>query len=207
MTSSIVIQKPTGGAQQLILLFHGVGSSAEDLVPIGQEFATKLPTAMVVSLDGLQASDFGQGRQWFSVAGITEENRPERIAVAMPAFQALVQQMQQLSGVSANDTTLIGFSQGSIMSLESTQIQPQLASRVIAFSGRFALAPKVAPKGTVVHLIHGDADSVVSVENSLNGAKQLKALGAEVTLDIEPGMSHGINGRMMSLALEKIVST
>jgi phospholipase/carboxylesterase len=203
MTSSIVIQKPVETPQQLILLFHGVGSSAENLVPVGQQFATKFPTAMVVSLDGLQACDLGQGRQWFSVAGITEENRPARIAAAMPAFQALVQQIQKVSGVSADQTTLIGFSQGSIMSLESTQIQPKLAARVIAFSGRFAVGPVVAPKGTVIHLIHGDADPVVSVENSRSAAQKLQALGAEVSLDIEPGMSHGINDRMLSIALCK----
>lgn len=58
MTSSIVIQKPVGAPQQLILLFHGVGASAQDLVPVGKQFAAKFPAAMVVSLEGLQASDF-----------------------------------------------------------------------------------------------------------------------------------------------------
>ena len=204
MTSSIVIQQPAVAPQQLILLFHGVGSNAQDLVPVGKQFAAKFPTAMVVSLDGLQASDFGQGRQWFSVAGITEESRPERVAAAMPAFQALIQKLQKTSGVSADKTTLIGFSQGSIMALESTQRLPTLTGHVIAFSGRFATAPTVTPKGTVVHLIHGEADSVISVENSRNAAKQLQALGAKVSLDIEPGMSHGINARIMALALEKL---
>lgn len=204
MTSSIVIQNPVGAPQQLILLFHGVGASAQNLVPVGKQFASKFPAAMVVSLEGLQASDFGQGRQWFSVAGITEENRPERVAAVMPAFQALIQQLQKESGVVADQTTLIGFSQGSIMALECTQLRPILAGHVIAFSGRFASAPTVAPKETVVHLIHGDADPVVSVEYSLNAAKQLQALSAKVTLDIEPGMSHGINARMMSLALDKL---
>jgi phospholipase/carboxylesterase len=204
MPSSIVIQRPAGTPQQLFLLFHGVGSNAQDLVPVGQQFAAKFPDAMVVSLEGLQASDFGQGRQWFSVAGITEESRPARVAAAMPAFQALIQQFQKTSGVSAAKTTLIGFSQGSIMALESTQHVPTLAGHVIAFSGRFASAPAIAPKGTSIHLIHGDADQVIAVENSRNATKQLQSLGANVTLDIEPAMGHGINARMMSLALSKV---
>jgi phospholipase/carboxylesterase len=205
MSSSIVIQKPAGAPQKLILLFHGVGASANDMVPVGKQFSAKFPAAMVVSLEGVQPSDFGQGRQWFSVAGITEENRPERVAAAMPAFQALIQQLQKESGVLADQTTLVGFSQGSIMALESTQNPPLLAGHVIAFSGRFAKAPTVAPTGTAIHLIHGDADPVMSVESSRSAAKQLQALGAKVTLDIEPGMSHGINARMMSLAVEKLL--
>ena len=204
MPASIVIQKPAGAARQLILLFHGVGSNAQDLVPVGQQFAARFPEAMVVSLEGLQPSDFGQGRQWFSVAGITEESRPARVAAVMPAFQALIQQLQQTSGVSAAKTTLIGFSQGSIMSLESTQKAPALAGHVIAFSGRFASAPLVAPMGIAIHLIHGDADAVIAVDNSRNAAMQLQTLGASVSLDIEPGMGHGINAHMMSLALGKL---
>jgi phospholipase/carboxylesterase len=204
MPSSIVIQRPAGTPQQLFLLFHGVGSNAQDLVPVGQQFAAKFPDAMVVSLEGLQASDFGQGRQWFSVAGITEESRPARVAAAMPAFQALIEQLQKVSGVSAAKTTLIGFSQGSIMALESTQREPTLAGHVIAFSGRFASAPTIVPKGTSIHLIHGDADQVIPVEQSRIAARQLQTLEANVTLDIEPAMGHGINARMMSLALSKV---
>jgi phospholipase/carboxylesterase len=205
MPPSILIHKPAGAPQRLFLLFHGVGSNAQDLVPVGQQFATKFPDAMVVSVEGLQASDFGQGRQWFSVAGITEESRPARVATVMPAFQALIEQIQKISGVSAEKTTLIGFSQGSIMALESTQHAPTLAGRVIAFSGRFAKAPVLAPKGTVIHLIHGDADQVISVEHSRNAASQLHAMGANVSLDIEPGMGHGIDARMISLALGKVI--
>jgi phospholipase/carboxylesterase len=204
MTASIVIQKPPGAAQQLILLFHGVGSNAQDLVPVGQQFAAKFPNAWVMSLDGLQASDFGQGRQWFSVAGVTEANRPARVAAVMPAFRALIEQLQKDCGVSAAHTTLIGFSQGSIMSLESTQTQPALAAHVIAIAGRFAAAPTQAVNGISVHLIHGDADQVMSVESSRSAAQQLQALGATVTLDIEPGMGHGINARMLAAALAKL---
>ncbi len=204
MPPSIVIQKPAGATNQLILLFHGVGSNAQDLVPVGKQFAAKFPNSMVVSLEGLNPADFGQGRQWFSVAGITEESRPARVAAAMPAFQALIQQLQKVSGVAANKTTLIGFSQGSIMALESTQRAPTLASHVIAFSGRFASAPEKAPAGTAIHLIHGDADPVIPVENSRSAARLLQALGANVSLDIEPGMGHSIDARMLATALGKV---
>ena len=203
MPSSIVIQKPAGLPQQLFLLLHGVGANAQDMVPVGQAFAARFPDAMVVSLAGFQACDFGQGRQWFSVAGVTQENRPARVAAVMPALQALIQQLQKSSGVAAAKTTLIGFSQGAIMALEATQCLPVLARRVIAFSGRFAAAPTLAPEGAEVHLIHGDTDAVMAVEYSRQAAQQLRALGVKVLLDIEPGMGHGINAHMISRALDQ----
>jgi len=204
MDSAIIVQKPTGAIQQLVLFFHGVGSNAQDLVPVAQQFAQVLKHAMVVSINGAQPSDFSSGRQWFSVAGVTEENRVGRVAAVMPLFQSTVQQWQKLAGVTAEKTILVGFSQGSIMALESTQLEPALAERVIAFSGRFAIEPKVAPTETVVNLIHGSADAVIDADNSVAAARQLKALGARVTVDIVPGMSHGIDARMVSLALGNI---
>lgn len=204
MPASVVVQKPASAARQLLLLFHGVGSNAQDLVPVGHRFAARHPAAWVLSIEGLQASDFGQGRQWFSVAGVTEENRPQRVGAAMPAFRALVEQLQKASGVSAANTALIGFSQGAIMALESTQTQPPLAAHVIAFSGRFASAPTHVAHGLFVHLIHGDADPVMPVQGSRSAALQLQALGVPVTLDIEPGMGHGINGPMVAAALAKM---
>jgi phospholipase/carboxylesterase len=115
-----------------------------------------------------------------------------------------LKQWQELAGVGADKTILVGFSQGSIMALESTQLQPALAGRVIAFAGRFAFEPKVAPINTVINLIHGSADTVIVADSSLVAARQLKALGTIVTVDIVPGMTHGINAPMLALALSKI---
>ena len=206
MDSAIVVQYPRGIIQQLVLFFHGVGSHAQDLVPVAQQFAIVLKQAMVVSVNSAQPSDFGSGRQWFSVAGVTEQNRAGRVATVMPLFQSTVQHWQALAGVDADKTILVGFSQGSIMALESTQLQPALAGQVIAFAGRFAVEPKVAPAATAIHLIHGAADTVIDANHSIEAARQLKGLGANVTVDTVPAMTHGIDARMVSLALSKLAA-
>ena len=204
MDSSIVVQKPAHAPQQLVLFFHGVGSNAQDLVPVAEQFAKALPNALIVSLDGPQQSDFGAGRQWFSVAGVTEDSRPARVEAAMPAFQATVQKWQALAGVTAEKTILVGFSQGAIMSLESTQRPTVLAGQVISFSGRFATQPKVAQAGTTINLIHGEADPVIAASHSRAAANHLQALGAKVSVDIVPGMGHGIDKQMLSIALKRL---
>lgn len=201
---AIIVQKPSGTVEQLVLLFHGVGARAQDMVPVASQLAQVLPQALVVSVNGPQPSDGGAGRQWFSVAGVTEANRSGRIASAMPLFQSTVRHWQTLAGVAADNTTLVGFSQGAIMALASTQQPPQLAGRVIAFAGRFAQAPQVAPTATTIHLIHGDADAVMNVQHSVVAASQLEALGAKVTIDIVAGMAHGIDARMVACALRKL---
>jgi phospholipase/carboxylesterase len=63
--------------------------------------------------------------------------------------------------------------------------------------------PPAAPNWQQTRASPGDADQVMSVESSRSAAQQLQALGVPVTLDIEPGMGHGINARRLLAALAR----
>lgn len=201
MQGDLVIRRPEAAAApatELLLLFHGVGSSAEDLRPLGQALAAQRPSAWVVSVRSPQRSASGGGWQWFSVQGVTEENRLARVAAAMPAFLETVRAWQRETGVAAAHTSLIGFSQGAIMALESTQQDEATAGRVVAIAGRFAQPPHVAPAGTAVHLLHGEEDRVMPVGLAVDADRQLCALGAGTTLDVYSGLGHGIDTRVVA---------
>ena len=196
-TDDLILHQPSETARQLVLLFHGVGASPEGLVPLGQALAR--PDRWVVSVRSPFPSDMGGGWQWFSVRGIDEANRVERIAAVMPRFVQTVQAWQARTGLDATATALAGFSQGAIMALESTQQATPLASRVVAMAGRFAEPPRVAPVGTALHFIHGAQDPVIAPSHSMNAAERLRALGASPTVDVLPGLGHGIDERVLAL--------
>ncbi len=209
--ADIVIQRP-GHAEApdagLLLLFHGVGSSAEDLRALGEALAAQRPQDWVVNVRSPLPSESGRGWQWFSVLGVTEQNRPGRVAEAMPAFQAAVRGWQRETGVSAARTTLIGFSQGAILALESTQeAGASLAGRVVALAGRFAQAPRRLPLETDVHLMHGDQDRVMPVTLAVDAERHLRALGARSTLDRFPGLGHGIDARVVDAIVRRMAET
>lgn len=197
----LILQQPDPAEARpatLVLLFHGVGSNAEDLRGIGDAIAARHPEAWVVSVQSPDRSDLGQGWQWFSVRGVTEDNRAHRVAAAMPGFAQAVARWQHHSGVDALHTTLVGFSQGAIMALESTQEAQALSGRVVAMAGRFAAPPRRAPAPGRIHLLHGDADGVVPARHSAEARAQLAAWPADVTLDLFPGLGHGIDARMLT---------
>jgi phospholipase/carboxylesterase len=198
---NLIVQRPAT-PNRLVLLLHGVGSSARDLAPLGEALAPHLPDAAIVSL---QAPDgAGPGWQWFSVQGVTEADRPARVAAAMPGFMLAVRQWQEACGAGPARTTLIGFSQGAIMALESTQLESLLAARVIALSGRFARPPRIAHASARTHLMHGDADAVMPVRGSVDALAQLHALGAVATLDRFPGLGHGIDRRVVDAIVRRL---
>ncbi|HBH36923.1 MAG TPA: esterase, partial [Curvibacter sp.] len=81
---ALVLQRPAQVAQ-LILLFHGVGSNAHSLAGLGQAYAQAFPQALVVAIDAPYESELAPGgRQWFSVRDVDEDNRPQRVAAALP---------------------------------------------------------------------------------------------------------------------------
>jgi len=164
------------------------------------------PGSWVVCVRSPHRSDFGSGWQWFSVQGITETDRPARVVAAMPAFLRTVASWQHEAGVNPASTTLIGFSQGAIMSLEATQQGVSPAGRVMAIAGRFALAPRQAPANTQFHLLHGEQDHVMPIELAVEAQAQLVALGAQSTLDRFPGLAHGIDARVIESLQRRLAS-
>ncbi len=199
-----IVQSPATPAKQLMLLFHGVGDNPVAMGEIGSWFAPHFPEALVVSIGGPAPSGHHQGREWFSVAGVTEENRQQRVDAIMPTFVEVVRDWQKHSGVAANATALIGFSQGAIMALESVKSQPGLVSRVVAFNGRYAQLPQRASTATTIHLIHGDVDNVIDVKHAFDAHEQLTQLGGDVTLDVIDDLGHAIDDRSIQLALDHL---
>jgi phospholipase/carboxylesterase len=133
------------------------------------------------------------------VQAVTEANRAARIAEVMPLFADTVQRWQAHTGLSVQHTVLAGFSQGAIMSLESTQVGEPLAARVVAMSGRFAEPPRVAPAGVTWRFIHGEQDPVIPALFSTRAAQQLQALGGDACADLLSGLGHGIDPRALAL--------
>lgn len=204
MPASITVQMPASAPRQLFLLFHGVGGAPQNLVPLGQRLALEFPQAAVVCVAGPEASDLGAGFQWFSVQGISEDNRAQRIADTMPRFVATVRGWQQRTGLTHAETALVGFSQGSIMALESTQLGESLAGRVVALSGRFAQLPEQAPATTTLHFIHGKNDEVVPYGHTVAAAERLVRLGGDITADVIPFLGHTVNEEVVELLVERL---
>lgn len=180
----------------LVILLHGVGSNGSDLAPLGRSWSNSLPQAVFVSPDAPARSDFGQGYQWFSVAGVTEANRPARIEAARASFDATLSAIVDKEGFTGqlDRVVLIGFSQGTIMALDAVASGRWPVRAVVGFSGRLASpAPLTASPSTEILLIHGAADTVIPSSETTAAATALRSLGMPVETLIQPGLPHTIS--------------
>ncbi|ATN33841.1 phospholipase [Rhizobium sp. ACO-34A] len=183
-------------AKALVIFLHGVGSNGADLAALAPAMAPALPGVAFESPDGSQPCDFNSGYQWFSVAGVTPENRAERIRAARGAFDAVVSESIKKHGFSdrLDRVAFVGFSQGTIMALDALVSGRWPVGAIVGFSGRLATndIAETVPSVPVL-LQHGTMDSVIPVGETQDAEKRLKALGVPVETLIVPGLGHSIS--------------
>jgi len=196
--------------QKLVILLHGVGSSGADLEGLGHFFQQVMPDIVFASPDGSQPFDGGpEGFQWFSLAGINDALRRERVVEARAAFDATINGILHQHHIEPgrDKVILLGFSQGSIMALDALVTGRFPLSGVVAFSGRLSSPkPYTPPSDAAVLLVHGLDDQVIPWTESESAAAALVEAGvSEVETQFEPGVVHTISAEGISKAMEFIM--
>lgn len=195
----------TGRPEQLMLLLHGWGASAADMAPLAQALRRAFPQAALLAPEGFEPVDSGlAGRQWFSLQGVTEDNRPARVAAVLPRLADWVRAAQQVSGVGPAATALVGFSQGAILALELAQLHDGLCGRVLSFSGRYARLPDVPLAHTTLHFFHGATDTVIPAQQSRLAMQRMGELHGDATIDIASGVGHALPPELVQCAVQRL---
>lgn len=200
----------TNASNFLVIMLHGVGSNGNDLAPLTNVWKADLPDTVFISPNAPSKSSLGSGYQWFSVAGVTEENRSWRIAEARVAFDKTISAIVDESGFSdkLDYVAFVGFSQGTIMALDAVASGRWPIGAAVGFSGRLALPEPLTPSvQTPILLIHGDADAVISSIETTKAATVLQALGMDVETLIVPGLPHTISAEGAAAAGKFLAAT
>ena len=184
-------------AESLVIMLHGVGASGADLAPLSGPLKRFLPNAAFASPDA--PNPFGgapSGRQWFSIAGVSDANRAQRIAGARAGFDRVVAHEIEKAGLAdrLDRVAFFGFSQGAILSLDAIADGRWPVAAVVAASGRLVLPPgRNAAKGTPVLLLHGEQDNVVAAAETPRAERLLKDAGFAVEARLYPRLGHSIS--------------
>ncbi len=183
-------------SRSLVIFLHGVGSRGADLAPLGAAWSESLTDTIFAAPDAPYPFDQGgSGRQWFSVRGVTELNRPERVLAARAAFDRLIGDVIASHGFDGqlDRVALVGFSQGSIMALDAVASGRCPVVAVVAFAGRLASPEPLDPAtGTKLLIVHGDADPVMPVRESEIAEVLLSEAGVDVRRLVLHGVGHWI---------------
>jgi phospholipase/carboxylesterase len=154
MAADLICQ-PSAPARARLVLLHGWGADAGDLMPLGQSLAEAIATPLeLVALQAPQLQTQGSGRQWYGLF-------PADWAAVPAAVEALKERINNLSSgeIPVEATVLLGFSQGGAMAVAAGCDLP-LAGLIAcsAYPHPNWQAPVIRPP---VLLLHGRNDDVV----------------------------------------------
>ncbi len=192
---------PLAQAAAAIVLLHGRGASAEDILGLAGEMYDER-----IAYLAPQAAD----HRWYpySFMAPVAENEPW-ISSALAKVAAVVQ-LAVDGGVSPEHIFVCGFSQGACLSTEFIARNPARYGGLVAFTGGL-----IGPAGANLHhagnlagmpalFTSGDPDPHVPWSRVLESAKQFTAMGAEVETRRYPGRPHTVLPQEIEAARELI---
>ena len=189
-------QKPASGKppKQIILLLHGYGSNGRDLISLAPFWAKAVPDAIFISPDAPFPCEAGMGFQWFSLMEYTQAALLRGTKEAHPILDSYIDALLHEYNLTDKDLALVGFSQGTMMSLYTGIRRANKIAGVLGYSGALIhendLAPLPKPP---IHLIHGQADPVVTVERYESAKSDLTDAGFTVSGHSTPHLEHSID--------------
>jgi phospholipase/carboxylesterase len=186
-----------GPAKQLIIFVHGYGANGEDLISLSRYYAQVAPDAAFISPDAPYRCDGApMGFQWYDVWMKDPAERLAAIRSTGEIFDNFVTGQLAVHGLSEDKLVLIGFSQGTMMSLFTAPRRENAIAGIVGYSGRMesadTLKAEIRSKPPVV-MVHGDSDELLAVSEMETAAATLRDCGVEIDTHIRPGLGHGID--------------
>ncbi|WP_241191421.1 alpha/beta hydrolase [Deinococcus psychrotolerans] len=173
-----------------MILIHGRGGSAEDMLGLSQQFG--VPTLAYLAPQA-------QGHTWYpqSFLAPLERNEPG-LSSGLQAIDDVVNTLGG-QGIAPANIVIGGFSQGACLALEYVARHARRYGGVFAFSGGL-IGPDGTPRdaighldGTPVFIGCSDVDGHIPLRRVEESAGVLAEHGATVDKRIYPRMGHTIN--------------
>lgn len=180
----------------VLILLHGYGSNEQDLF----SFASELPgDYYVISVRAPHDLMYGS-YAWYAINFDADENKFSDIGQAQQSRDLIadfIDEILQTYPIDPKQVTLIGFSQGCILSYAVAVSYPEKVQRVVAMSGYFNA--EIAIEGFAendlkplqIFASHGSVDQVVPVEWARKAAPLLESLGVQIEYKEYP-VGHGV---------------
>jgi len=181
----------------LLLLLHGYGSNEEDLF----SFAPELPDDSYVISVRAPYDLQPYGHAWYAIHFDADENKfsdNEQAKESVAIIANFIDEIVKKYAIDAKNVTLIGFSQGAILSYATALTYPEKVTKVVALSGYLnqEIIPEVLDTKAISHLkffiSHGSVDQVIPVDWARKAKPALEKLDLEVEYQEYP-IGHGVS--------------
>lgn len=186
------------GKAPLILLLHGYGSDQHDLF----SFASELPDEYIVVSAKAPHQLQPYGNAWYAINFDAQQGKFSDIEQAVESREMIIKFIEELKEsypIDGDQITLLGFSQGTILSFATAFSKPELIKNVIGLSGYIdqnmfdtSNLKKDDLKHLSIYNSHGTQDQVIPVEWARKNKDFFEKYGLDYTYEEYP-VGHGVN--------------
>ncbi|MGH2501253.1 MAG: alpha/beta hydrolase [Ktedonobacterales bacterium] len=182
--------EPLERARAALLMLHGRGASAEDILSFVGELAQPGFTFLAPQASGHEWYPYG----FMAPLAANEPYLSSALALLDTALSHIA-----AAGVAPERVIILGFSQGACLGLEYAARRARRYAGVVGWTGGL-IGPDDAPReypgslaGTPIFLGSSDVDPHVPLARVELTAETLQRLGGDVTTRIYPRMPHTVN--------------
>lgn len=192
-----------GEADSLVVLVHGYGADGNDLIGLAPYWQPALPTTAFVAPNAPEpCAAQPMGYQWFGITRLDPGEMKRGVEKAAPLLDAFIDAELERRNVDPSRLVLVGFSQGTMMSLQVGLRRKTPPAAILGYSGALAggetLQEEMTGKPPIL-LIHGDQDPMIPVGRMLEAANTLGEAGLAVQWHVSRGIGHSIDPEGLEL--------
>lgn len=186
----------TEGKPPVMFMLHGYGSNEEDLY----SFAPELPKEICIISVRAPYPMEPMGNAWYAINFDAQQGKwsdDTQAALSRDKILTFIEEACRAYGLDAARVTLLGFSQGTILSYAVALSYPEKIKNVVALSGY--INEKILVEGyrdknyenLKIYASHGQVDQVIPPEWAQKAAPFLDGLGIENVYEEFP-VGHGV---------------
>ena len=195
--------EPLATARAAMILVHGRGASAADIMTLGAEL-------MHPGVAYLAPQAAGNAWYPYPFTAPMESNEPY-LSSALEILASLLATVEK--SVAADRIILLGFSQGACLTLEFAARHARRYGGVVGLSGGL-IGPDGTPReyagsfdGTPAFMGCSDVDPHIRKDRVLEAAEVYTHMGAKVTAKLYPGMGHTVSEHEIAAVREIVAAT
>jgi len=188
----------SGGApKSAVIILHGLGDSGAGILPLGEAWQRGLPETEFLAPDAPFPCDIAPfGFQWFSSQDWSPPVILAGVKKAEPYLNEYIDHILSSRGLPPDKLALVGFSQGTMMSLYvAPRRSPSLAG-VVGYSGALIggdTLPQERKSAPPVLLVHGMRDEVVPFSALAHAERGLQNANINVSAIARPDLYHSVD--------------
>jgi len=191
-----------------VILCHGYGGDGKDISILAGYWRTYLPDTIFICPDAPEKCEASpSGFQWFDLTDQDPEQILSKSLVAENKLNKLIDEVKESYNLLANQIIIGGFSQGSMISLQTGIKRKDKINSILGYSGKIIdlehLSKNIISRPNIF-LMHGDIDQVVPVDGLLEAKNFFNKNNYEIETKIFKDCEHRIPMEGSSLGLQFI---